>query len=297
MKDWITAFRLRTLPLSLSSIILGGFLAASKGCFQWPIFLMAVLTTIFLQVLSNIANDYGDSIHGADKVESRKGPKRMVSEGKITQKAMKNAIIITSSLAFISGLTLLWLAGVFSNQIKLIFFLSVGILAIAAAIFYTNGKRPYGYAGFGDISVFIFFGIVGVGGSYLLFCDKFEWMVLLPASSVGFFSTGVLNVNNIRDIESDKIAGKYSIPVRLGLARAKIYHLVLIVSGIFCAFIYTGLNLTNPIQFLYLLSILPLTGHSKSAFVLKPIDFDPLLKQLALSTLFFCITFGIGLLF
>jgi 1,4-dihydroxy-2-naphthoate octaprenyltransferase len=297
MKHWLTAFRLRTLPLSLSSIILGGFLAASNGCFQWVIFSLAVVTTIFLQVLSNIANDYGDSIHGADKVTSRKGPKRMVSDGKITKESMKKAIIIFSLLAFTTGMFLLWKAGIFADQIKLLVFLSLGVLAIAAAIFYTNGKRPYGYAGFGDISVFLFFGIVGVEGSYFLMCGKFGLDILLPAATCGFFSVGVLNINNIRDIESDEIAGKYSIPVRLGLDKARIYHLTLLSAGVICALWFTFLNFHSPKQFFFLIAFAPLFAHAKESFTLPIEKFDPLLKQLSLTTLFFCITFGLGLIF
>ncbi|MBY0424237.1 MAG: 1,4-dihydroxy-2-naphthoate octaprenyltransferase, partial [Cytophagales bacterium] len=282
---------------SLSSIILAGFLSVANGCFQWLTFMMAIFTTVFLQVLSNLANDYGDSIHGADTISSRKGPKRMVTAGNISREAMKRAIILCSVLAFVSGLVLLWVAGVFSVTEKWLFFLLLGVLSIAAAILYTNGKRPYGYIGLGDIAVFFFFGIVGVEGSYYLLCGSLDWLVLLPAASVGFFATGVLNVNNIRDIESDRLAGKYSIPVRLGLEKARIYHLFLITAGVACACVYTFLNFHSFVQWIFLVSLIPLAFHLKATFVLSNEKFDPLLKKLALSTLFFCITFGCGLIF
>jgi 1,4-dihydroxy-2-naphthoate octaprenyltransferase len=202
MKHWVSAFRLRTLPLALSSIMMGGFLAASVNAFQWDIFLLCISTTIFLQVLSNLANDYGDSIHGADSVD-RKGPSRAVQSGKISANQMKTGIIVFVLLSLISGVSLLFVAfGLNWNAI--LFFLGLGILSILAAIAYTVGKRPYGYAGLGDISVFIFFGLIGVLGSLYLFIHELKWEYILPAISCGVFAVGVLNINNIRDIESDQ---------------------------------------------------------------------------------------------
>ena len=237
MKSWLAAARPRTLPLALASIILGSFLAAAAGQFSWTITLLASLTTIFLQILSNFANDYGDAISGKDTAE-RVGPRRAVATGLITKEAMFKGIVVTSALSLITGIWLLIEAtsqpaittsDTTGTSYTFWIFLVLGVLCIAAAIAYTNGKRPYGYAGFGDIAVLIFFGWVGVMGTYYLQTMSFAATLLLPASSVGFFATGVLNINNIRDIETDAKTGKNSIPVRLGRARAIQYHWFLLL--------------------------------------------------------------------
>jgi 1,4-dihydroxy-2-naphthoate octaprenyltransferase len=303
LSAWLSAFRLRTLPLALSSIFMGSFLAnnASKtseienpSVFQWSIFGLCVLTTILLQILSNLANDYGDSQNGADH-KDRQGPQRAVQAGLISLQAMKKAIFVFTLLAFGSGLSLLWIA--FGNNLTLFAtFLGLGIAAIIAAITYTAGSKPYGYAGLGDISVFIFFGYVGVIGCYFLHTQSFVWNLLLPATSCGAFSVAVLNVNNIRDIESDFQAGKFSIPVRLGRQKAIIYHFILLFLGLGASILYTILTWQHPIQLLFLLT-LPLLLRNAMAVKNKenPKDLDPYLKQMAITTLLFVLSFGLGL--
>ncbi|WP_020529565.1 1,4-dihydroxy-2-naphthoate polyprenyltransferase [Flexithrix dorotheae] len=294
IKYWIEAFRLRTLPLSLACIGMGSFLAASQKMFRWEVFLLSGLTTIFLQILSNLANDYGDSKHGADSDE-REGPSRAVQSGKISAKAMKNAMILFATLSLISGLSLIWVSFGNENFIYILIFLILGILAIGAAITYTAGPSPYGYAGLGDISVMIFFGWLGVLGTFYLHTNTWDWLNLLPATSCGLFATAVLNVNNIRDIPSDKIAGKMSIPVRIGRKKARIYHWLLLVSGMVLSLTYVLLNFQSGWQLLFLLA-LPLllkNGNAVSKYE-KPGDLDPYLKQMALTTLIFVLTFGIG---
>jgi 1,4-dihydroxy-2-naphthoate polyprenyltransferase len=294
ISTWLKAFRLRTLPLALSSIAMAGFLAAAHGVFHLGIFSLCVLTTIFLQVLSNLANDYGDSVHGADSDE-RKGPSRAVQSGEITPANMRKAIIIFVSLSFVSGLALLFLA--FGADWKgLLFFLALGLLSIAAAIAYTVGRKPYGYAGLGDLSVFIFFGMVGVMGSYYLFAGAIEWLEILPAASCGFFSVGVLNINNIRDIESDKKAGKYSIPVRIGRTKAIWYHWFLLVAGVIASLAYVLADFISSWQFLFLLTLPLLVVNLNAVSRKSSHELDPYLKQMALTTLAFVILFGIGLL-
>ena len=294
VKIWLEAFRLRTLPLALSCIAMGSFLAASAGAFRWDIFFLCVLTTIFLQILSNLANDYGDSVHGADNA-MRQGPSRAVQRGAISKQQMKVALVIFIVLCLISGISLLVIA-FGANWKGMLFFFGLGILSILAAIAYTVGKKPYGYIGLGDISVLIFFGVVGVVGPYYLFTKSFAWQQLLPALSCGFFSIGVLNVNNIRDIESDRAAGKYSIPVRIGRTNAIKYHWFLICSGLATAVAYTILSLNSPWQWLFVLSI-PLFLKNGIAVSQKPSSqLDPYLKQMALSTLFFFFFFGTGLI-
>jgi len=273
---------------------MGGFLASSAGAFRWDIFVMCVLTTVFLQILSNLANDYGDSIHGADSVD-RKGPSRAVQSGAITATQMRNAVVIFVALCLASGVSLLLMAfGVNWNAI--LFFFGLGVLCILAAIAYTVGRKPYGYVGLGDISVLIFFGFVGVLGSYYLFTKTVSWPELLPAFSCGLFSIGVLNINNIRDIESDRKAGKFSIPVRIGREKAIVYHWILLVTGLASAVTYTFINYHSPFQFLFILSF-PLFIKNGLAVSRKPSEeLDPYLKQMALSTLFFVLTFGLGVL-
>ncbi|UZR93958.1 1,4-dihydroxy-2-naphthoate polyprenyltransferase [Chondrinema litorale] len=292
--DWIEAFRLRTLPLSLASIGMGSFLAASYGNFDPIILTLCITTTIFLQVLSNLANDYGDSKHGADSVD-RLGPSRSVQAGKITANAMKNAMILFVLFSLASGIGLLYYSLGVEKILYFLIFLVLGVLSIGAAITYTAGSKPYGYAGLGDISVMIFFGWVGVAGTFYLFTESFTWDILLPASSCGFFATAVLNINNIRDIESDKKAGKRSIPVRIGATKARFYHLILLISGLITAFGYVILHYQTAYQFLFLL-VLPFLGLNIKAVYTKksPSELDPFLKQMALTSLLFVMSFGIG---
>lgn len=292
--SWLYAFRLRTLPLSLSCIGMGGFLASAAHQFNGLVFFLCCLTTIFLQILSNLANDYGDSVNGADHA-GRKGPQRAVQSGAISLTQMKGAVILFCFLSLVSGLGLLWFS--FGSDWNGIFtFLGLGLLSILAAIGYTVGKKPYGYMGLGDISVLAFFGLVGVMGSYYLFTKSISWNEFFPAMSCGLFSIAVLNINNIRDIESDRSAGKYSIPVRIGKEKASRYHWFLLLTGLGCAVAYTILNYQSPVQFLFLLSAPLFIKNGMSVSAKPSAELDPYLKQMALSTLLFVLLFGVGLL-
>ncbi len=293
-KAWIHAFRLRTLPLALSSIILGSLLAASHHSFNTRILILAVLTTLFLQILSNLANDLGDSISGADN-ENRVGPERAVQSGIISKSEMKRMLYLFIILSLISGSLLIYdAAQLISLQQALIIF-AIGILAILAAINYTVGKNPYGYMGFGDLFVFIFFGLVGVIGSYFLHSGSLMWDLLLPASSVGLLSAGVLNLNNMRDIENDAETGKRTLVVKIGSKAAKNYHLIILLLAMIFAVTYSIINYSKAYQFIYLLSF-PLI--LKNIYIVNinqnPRDLDPELKKLALSCFFFSLTFGLG---
>jgi 1,4-dihydroxy-2-naphthoate octaprenyltransferase len=289
-KDWISAARLRTLPLSLSSIIMGGFLAANSEIFRWSVFSLSCLTTVLLQILSNFANDYGDTQNGADSAE-RVGPVRAVQSGKISIQNMFTAIIFMASAAMISGITLLYVAfGNFSNLFWL--FLGIGILSIAAAYFYTASKRPYGYLGLGDISVFLFFGLVGVIGSYFLYNSSVETMVIWPALACGALATAVLNINNLRDIKTDKKAGKITIPVRLGRDKALIYHWCLLILAIISTILF--LRMLENFQYYFLISfvLILLNGVQVS----KAQNPDPYLKTLAMTSLAFVILVGLSII-
>lgn len=295
MNKWLSAIRLRTLPLALSSIIMGAFLATVKGVFKWDIFIMSIITTIFLQILSNLANDYGDSQNGADN-NLRHGPIRTVQSGAISKKNMLAAIILCSICALVFGLILLWIAfrGI---ETTFLIFLLIGILSIIAAIKYTAGKNPYGYAGLGDISVFLFFGIVGVMGSTYLYTNTLEVCTLLPAISCGTFAVAVLNLNNMRDILPDTLANKKTIPVRIGYNNAKIYHFILIILGFLTAISYHILYVGYNKVMLFLVLIIFWTKDLKFILLSSTADnVDPLLKSTALGTLLFVILFGIGIL-
>ncbi len=293
VKIWIEAFRLRTLPLALSSIGLGSFLAAFEGKFKWQVLLLSGLTTIFLQVLSNLANDYGDSKHGADHAE-REGPSRAVQSGAISARSMKKAIYILITLSLVSGILLLVIS-LAGFGINFIIFFVLGLLAIGAALNYTMGKNPYGYAGFGDMFVIIFFGFIGVIGTYFCHTGMFKFDTLLPALSCGLLATAVLNVNNIRDIVSDRKAGKMSIPVRIGKDNAALYHWLLIILAVLSSLVYVWINYHSPYQFLFLITTPFLIFNGlKVASNEESKKLDPMLKQMAISTLIFIITFGIG---
>jgi 1,4-dihydroxy-2-naphthoate octaprenyltransferase len=294
VKDWLSAFRLRTLPLSFSVIALGAFTASFDGPIDALVVLMAFLTTLFLQILSNLANDYGDSEKGTDN-EERTGPPRAVQSGSISLTQMRRAVVVFSGLSLLSGIVLIYLAFGPNNMLYALLFLTLGLLAIAAAIKYTVGKNAYGYRGMGDLFVFIFFGLVGVLGTYFLLNTELNPWVLLPASGMGLLSTGVLNLNNMRDIAGDKRARKITLAVMLGLKTAKAYHLLLLFGAVAFFFIFTATQMEGPWKWLWLIT-LPLLALNifKTYSTSKPADLDPLLKQLALSTTALVLCFGIG---
>jgi 1,4-dihydroxy-2-naphthoate polyprenyltransferase len=293
-KAWALAARPRTLPLALASIVLGSFLAAADGRHQLSITLLAILTAACLQILSNLANDYGDFTHGADRA-GRVGPQRAVQSGLITPAAMRGGMGLLALLSAVSGLALLWVALGMEGLLIALLFLLLGAAAIGAAVTYTAGSRPYGYAGLGDLAVLIFFGWVGTLGSYYLQMASLEWTLFLPATSCGLLSVAVLNVNNIRDLESDRRAGKFSIPVRLGLERARIYHWGLLATAVGLTLLYIALDFRGWPQGLFLLS-LPLLWRNGTAVaaIQDPAALNPYLKQMVMATLVFVLLLGVG---
>lgn len=292
VKAWLYAFRLRTLPLAFSSIITGSFIAWNKG-FNWSVLGLAILTTLLLQVLSNLANDYGDSEKGADN-DNRIGPKRAIQSGMLSFAEIKRAIYIFTFLCLISGSALIKIA-LPGREIEAVIFLMLGFGAIAAAIKYTVGKGAYGYYGMGDLFVMLFFGIVGVCGSYYLQAHQFSAALLLPGICIGCFATGVLNLNNIRDQVSDRQAGKITLVVRMGARAAKYYHTALITLGWFSMLIFSFLQPFSSVAFSYILSA-PLFWRNVMAVwrVEDPKELDPYLKQLAISTFLFSLFFAVG---
>lgn len=288
---WVNAARLRTLPLSVSGILVGSGYAVFNNCFDWLIFSIAILTTLLFQILSNFANDYGDGIKGTDNDE-RLGPARAFQSGKITKTDFKKGLTITSILSFISATSLILIAFGFENALMSLTFFILGLIAIWAAIKYTVGDSAYGYRGFGDVFVFLFFGLVSVCGAYVLFAKTIDWQIFLGGGGIGLLSAAVLNLNNMRDINSDKNAGKNTLVVALGQLKAKYYHMLLIGFGILSLigfYMVAGFS-----KWIYLSTITMILLIKHLSFVSKnknPKNLDQELKKVALST------FGIALLF
>lgn len=281
---WLSAFRLRTLPLALSSIFMGAAIVSEQPADFALILSLAALTTLFLQILSNLANDYGDYQNGADN-HSRIGPARAVQSGEISSQSMFRAMLVFSVLAFISGSSLLYIAFDQEQGLLAAIFLIMGLLAIGAALKYTAGKNPYGYRGLGDISVFVFFGLIGVAGTNFLFTKDFDLIALLPASTIGFLSAAVLNLNNMRDINGDRESGKRTIVVLMGSKKAKVYHYALIISAWISLLLFFLLSKFNPWAYLSFIFLpLHLLHLKKVLAVQVPSDYDPELKKIALST-------------
>ena len=269
-------------------------MAAYNGIFKWTIFILAILTTLSFQVLSNLANDYGDGVKGTDN-EERVGPQRAIQSGKISPKQMLKAIrvviLISIALAFLLILSSFGMNRIF---LTLVFF-ALGILSIYAAINYTVGTNPYGYRGLGDIFVFVFFGLVSVIGCYVLYAKTIHHVVILPACTIGLLSAAVLNLNNMRDIESDRAAKKNTLAVYLGLSKAKKYHLFLIVSAIVLSFLFGILYYVSPFNLIFFVIYIPLILHIERVVVVQdPSHFDKELKIIALSTLALAVLLGVG---
>ena len=305
MIDWIKAARLRTLPLSVSGIIMGSFIARWKLLqdgepWDWTIFALALLVTLLYQVLSNFANDYGDGVKGTDQNRIGEAEQRAVASGKITAKQMRNAVILFSVLSLVATLVLLYKA-FFPNFINEFYtFIGLGVACILAAIGYTVGKKPYGYLGLGDIMVFIFFGLVSVCGSYFLFTKSFDWDILLPASAIGLLSAGVLNLNNMRDIENDAKSGKKTLALRLGFKNAMIYEMVILMLPPILVLIYMMINHLQEqgkyYAFIFFVTIFPLTSLRRKIIAVKePKELDPFLKQVGIITLLMSVLVAVGL--
>lgn len=297
-KAWIKAFRLRTLPLSFSAIILGAAIVQINYTINYQIFGLILLTTLLLQILSNLANDYGDAVKGTDN-NNRVGPTRAIQSGEISANQMKNAIIITSMLSLFSGFYLLFIAFDGNFNYYFIGFLILGLLAIFAAIKYTVGKNAYGYSAKGDFFVFIFFGLVSVLGTYYLLTKAFDWIIILPGITVGGFSTAVLNLNNMRDIENDKIVNKITLPVKMGLENSKKYHYSLFFWAYLSYIMFCFMKFDVKQNYLIFLPLIIVAfiqlPHLKKVSKIKDYkQFDPELKKIALSSLLFSIlVFGV----
>jgi 1,4-dihydroxy-2-naphthoate octaprenyltransferase len=307
MKHWIEAARVRTLPLSVSGILVGSFYAMSQGIFNWKIVILALSTTLGLQILSNFANDYGDGVKGTDN-EERIGPKRAIQSGLITPGEMRYAIFITAFLTLVSAMLLIYVSFKGKYFLYSIIFFVLGILAIASAIRYTVGKNPYGYRGLGDVFVFTFFGLVSTFGVYFMFAKQIDWLLFLPATAIGLLSVGVLNLNNMRDEESDRKSGKNTIVVKNGGAWAKKYHYLLIITAMvlmlaFALIFDFSYRDPNPGRFnfdlyFFLIAYFPIIAHLKRVAKNKEHKLlDPELKKLALSTFLLSVLLSLSLIY
>ncbi|KQM49954.1 1,4-dihydroxy-2-naphthoate octaprenyltransferase [Chryseobacterium sp. Leaf201] len=307
MSDWIKAARLRTLPLSLSGIIMGSFIAKWRlygegGTWDWKIFALALLVTLLYQVLSNYANDYGDGVKGTDAKRAVEAESRAVASGRITANQMKSAVILLSILSFAATVALLYVAFIPEYMNEFYIFIGLGVASILAAIGYTVGKKPYGYMGLGDLFVFIFFGLVSVCGSYFLFTKTFSWDMLLPGTAIGMMSMAVLNLNNMRDIESDRLSGKNSLALRIGFKNAMIYEMVLLQLPLILMLVFFGVNgffqTQNYYVFIVMILLLPLMKLRRQIMAVKnPRELDPFLKQVGIMTFVMAVLTAFGLNF
>ena len=302
MIEWIKAARLRTLPLSLSGIILGSLMAKWKlnaigESWDVWVFVMALVLTLLYQVLSNYANDYGDGVKGTDKKRIGEAEARAVASGKISAKQMRNAVILFSVLSLVFTVLLLYKA-FFPGHIQAFYvIIGLGIACIFAAIGYTVGKKPYGYMGLGDIFVFVFFGLVSVLGSYYLFTKTFDWLMLLPATAVGLFSVAVLNLNNMRDIESDAESGKHTLALKMGFKRAMIYEIILLQLPLILILVYMmASEIRSYYAYIFIILFLPLMALRRRIMEVKqPKELDAYLKQVAIMCFAMSLLVGIGL--
>ena len=300
-KTWIKAARPRTVLLSFSGVLLGGFLAFDQLRSLSPskgrpiiVILFAALTAILLQILSNLANDYGDFKKGTDSAK-RVGPQREMQSGAITEKEMKRGLAVTAGLCFISGAMLIFVFAGLTWQ-ELAVFVALGIGAVLAALLYTLGKHPYGYRGLGDLYCFLFFGIAAVACAFYLATKSLDFSVLLPASAMGFLSNAVLNINNMRDYENDKASGKNSLVVKIGLKKAFVYHCLLISGAFVCLVVYLVLHQARWYSYLFVVLFLLFLKDLIAIKKTKPELLDPFLGRQVKHSFLLVLVYGILLL-
>jgi len=294
LKTWIKAARPRTVLLSFSGVLLGGFLSfktgPSTGSGTWLCLLFCALTAVLLQILSNLANDYGDFKKGTDGAK-RVGPQREMQSGAITEKEMRFGIAVVSAMCLVSGILIFVFAKLTWQELAV--FAALGIGAVLAALFYTLGKHPYGYQGLGDLFCFLFFGWAAVAGTFYLATKTLDFSVLLPASAMGFLSNAVLNINNMRDIENDRASGKNSLAVKLGLKRAFVYHCLLIVGAFVCLTVYLVLKHASVYSYVFLLLFLLFFKDLKAIKNTPPELLDPFLGRQVKHSFLLVLVFGV----
>lgn len=291
LKDYLASFRLRTLPLSVSGILLGSLLARSAGSFRMSVFGLALLTTLCLQILSNVSNELGDMLKGTDNA-GRVGPWRGLQTGRLTVAGFWRMIGIFTALSLAGGIALVGVAFGSLTSPASMTMLAVGGAAALAAVKYTLGKKPYGYRGLGDLFVFLFFGGVSTLGAYYLMTRQLPPALIWPAAAAGLLITGVLNVNNIRDMDNDARCGKRTLPVMLGKRNARFYHVFLIAGGFLCMLAYVLLTGGGDRRFCFLLTLPLFLVHLRAVFRYDGKALDPQLKFLSLSILLWAVLAG-----
>jgi len=288
-KVWISSFRLRTLPLSISGIIFGSALAYSNQYFNNTIFVFALLTTISLQILSNLANDYGDGVKGTDN-NNRIGPERAIQSGLISSIQMKYAIITNVLILIVLITTLLYFSFGTNEYLNLLTFFTLGIISIYSAIKYTVGNKAYGYYALGDLFVLLFFGFLSVMGSYYLYAKNLEINIILPSFSIGLLSVAVINLNNMRDLVSDKLSNKITVAGKLGFANSKKYHFLILISSIVFSLLFILFFYYKPLSLIVIISYIPIVLHLKKVYTItKPVEYNDELKKVAISTFLFSV--------
>ena len=300
LRTWIRAARPRTVLLSFSGVLLGAFLSvaasrsdifATAGRSGRQVVLFAALTAILLQVLSNLANDYGDFKKGTDSAK-RVGPQREMQSGSITEREMKRGMAFVTTLCLIAGALLIFVFARLSWQ-ELAVFAALGLGAVLAALFYTLGKRPYGYRGLGDLYCFLFFGWAAVSGTFYLATKSLDFSVLLPASAMGFLSNAVLNINNMRDYENDKASGKNSLVVKLGLKKAFVYHSLLIGGAFVCLTVYLTIKHAPVYSYMFAWLFILFYKDLKAIKKTKPENLDPFLGRQVRNTFLLVLVYGV----
>ncbi|MBO4446538.1 MAG: 1,4-dihydroxy-2-naphthoate octaprenyltransferase, partial [Bacteroidales bacterium] len=293
VKSAIKSMRLRTLPLSLSGVVYGIFLAASVGPLKALTVVFLLITASMLQVLSNLSNELGDTLQGTDDA-NRTAARYSLIDGEMTIDEMKKLIIGAAAVCCIFGTIMVWSAvGTLFSPLAIVL-LALGTLAIGAAMLYTLGKHPYGYRGFGDLSVFIFFGLVSCCGSFFVCTLSLSpCLTLLPACAIGFFSVGVLNLNNIRDMKSDART-RTTVAIKLGPMRARIYQTILICGGWAMLATSTVLRGLSPWGWLYCLTLPLFIIHMRGVWAKKDSELDPYLPILIMGTFALSILAGTG---
>lgn len=289
----VSSMRLRTLPLSLAGVLLGALLSVAEYRVRFVVVLLLCLTTVCLQILSNLSNELGDVLHGTDTAD-RQGPSYGLNGGALTVGGMKRLIGLFVVLCCLFGAAMIRVSFGTFLCLESILLLVLGAAAIVAAMRYTLGRNPYGYRAKGDFYVFVFFGLVSVLGAYFVCAHTIHsWMLLLPASAIGFFSMGVLNVNNIRDMRTDA-PNRITVAMKLGLHGARIYQTVLISLGWACMTVYTLLRLPDWRHWLFVLTLPLYVVHLRGVWTHTERELDRYLPMLVLSTFAFALLAGAG---
>ncbi len=292
IKYYVAAMRLRTIPLSLAGVSLGIMLAAADYRISWQVVVFILLTTVSLQLLSNVSNELGDYLRGTDSAD-RKGPCYSLTTGNLGERDFKGMIVAYILLSAVSGLAMIWFSFGTFLAVESLLLIVLGAAAIMGAMRYTLGRNPYGYRGLGDLYVFLFFGIVSVMGAYFVASHAMFWKMLLPASCIGAFSVAVLNVNNIRDMSTDA-ATRVTIPLKIGEKWAKVYQTGLIVAGWVCMIAYSLLRIYDIWHYLFVLTLPLFIAHLSGVWKRSGNALDPMLPLLVMSTFLFSLLAGFG---